>query len=73
MDFTEDIFLNFKKKFSGYFMDLLPDEIPVYVDSKENIFVLEYNVKELIEKSLKENKNYLLGYERIILNPNVYY
>lgn len=73
MDFTEDIFLNFKKKFSGYFMDLLPDEIPVYVDSKENIFVLEDNVKELIEKSLKENKNYLLGYERIILNPNVYY
>ncbi|WP_156011608.1 hypothetical protein [Treponema sp. C6A8] len=54
-------------------MDLLPDEIPVYVDSKENIFILEDNVKELIEKSLKENKKYLLGYERIILNPNVYY
>ena len=73
MDFKDSLFSEFKKKFNGIFTKTLPDEMPAYIDSKDNIYLLKDSDIDLIKKSLKDNVNYLLNKDKLILNPEMFY
>lgn len=73
MDFTKDVFIEFENKFGGTFIKLFPDATPVYVDSKENIYKLDNNVEKLIDKSIKDDKNYLISNTKMFLDPEAIY
>lgn len=61
MDFTEKEFSLFVDKFGGAFVNLIPDNIPVY-EKDDVCYILEgkTDTLSLIKDSLKNNFNLLL-------------
>lgn len=72
-DFEKEIFIKFQKKFKGCFFYHIPDHIPVYLDKKDNLYVLTENTELLLEESLRDKVNYLLNNRQIIYKDNVLY
>lgn len=62
MDFEEKEFSVFVEKFGGSFMNLIPDNIPVY-EKDDTCYILGSKAEtlKLIGDSLKNNFNFLLS------------
>lgn len=73
MNFRNNLFIDFKKKFGGIFTELFPNETPAYIDSKDNVYLLKNNTEQLIKKSIEDNINYLLNNDKIVLNSEMLY
>lgn len=61
MDFTEEEFSLFIDKFGGAFINLIPDDIPVY-EKDDTCYILEGKLETLalVKKSLENDFNFLL-------------
>ena len=73
MDFDKQIFDDFIKKFKGMFLEMLPDETPLYYYKDKAYFLNEDDTEQLIKKSLEDNKNYLLSNMQFVPNPDAIY
>ena len=74
MDFDKKIYNDFTERFGGLFYNMISSSKPVYEDEKGNVYFLEVaNIESLINKSLKDNINYLLANQEFISEPNLFY